>query len=75
MNARIYVGKLISPEGETMQRWVTFETAENLQAQIDALREGLSMIAQADNLVEAVCIAVDVIDAHSKAIAAGGSSH
>jgi hypothetical protein len=75
MNAKIFTGTLIGPEGQTVGRFVKYETAHNLQAQIENLLETLTMIAQADNLVEAVGIAVDVLDAHQKAVAAGGSSH
>lgn len=60
MNARIFAGTL---EGHT-GKFVTEETGLNLQAQIDYLLEGLSMICQADTRVEAIGIAVDVINGH-----------
>jgi hypothetical protein len=70
VNARIFSGTLEGHAG----KFVTEEVGLNLQSQIDYLLEGLRMVAQADNMVEAVGIAIDVIDGHAKA-QIPGSSH
>lgn len=63
MNARIFVGTLEGHEGN----FVTEDVGLNLQAQIDYLLEGLTMICQSDTRAEAVGIATDLIDGHQKA--------
>jgi hypothetical protein len=70
MNARIFTGALEGHSG----KFVTEEVGLNLQGQIDYLLEGLRMVAQADNLVEAVGIAVDLIDGHARAQIPGSSN-
>ncbi len=75
MNARIFTGTLLGPEGETVGRWVKFEVAHNLQGQIDNLLEGLQMAAQASSTEEARRLAQDVIEGHQRSLALMGSSH
>lgn len=75
MNARIFTGTLLGPDGETVGRWVKFEAAHNLQGQIDYLLEGLRMAAQADSATEARRLAQDVLEGHERSIALMGSSH
>lgn len=75
MNARIFTGTLIGPEGQTVGRFVKYEAAHNLQQQIDALRDGLTMLESASSLTEAQAIAADLILGHDRALAAAGTSH
>jgi hypothetical protein len=75
MNARIFTGTLYGPEGTTVGRFVKYETAHNLQTQIDFLLEAARMCAQAASAGEARRIAEDVIAAHQMALNALGSSH
>lgn len=75
MNARIYTGTLNGPHGTTVGRFVKFETAHNLQNQIDLLRLALTLICQADTRIDAIGIAADALANHDRALAAGGVSH
>jgi hypothetical protein len=72
MNAKIYTGTLIGPEGQTVGQFVKQQDAHNLQAQIDILREGLEMVTQAVTDSEAQRIARDVLEGHDMALKAAG---
>ena len=75
MKPRIFTGTLNGPDGSTVGRFVKYETANNLPAQIDYLLEGLHMCAQASSLIESRRIVEDVIAGHQMALNALGSSH
>lgn len=71
MNARIFRGSLEGHAG----KFVTEEVGLNLQAQIDFLLVGLTMICQAATRRAAIGIAVDLIDGHKKAQLPQGATH
>jgi len=78
MKPRIYTGTLLEAGSHalpTVGKFVKYETAHNLQAQIDYLTEGLRMVVHATGATEAHNIAADVLEGHEKSLAFMGASH